>query len=116
MATIQQIPATVDVQLVKGDEFSWPLVFSADLTDYTLTSGIYNAGLNTGTSVVTPTFTATVDDTDPEDVTTTVLVSVVETQTSSLTAGGNYRWWLRWVSPGGVTRTVVSGQFRVQNP
>jgi hypothetical protein len=114
MAAILQIPATVDVTLVRGDEFSWSMVFSADLTSYTFTAGIYNASLTTYASIVTPSLTVTVSSSTPK--TTTIVASVVETQTGSLLAAGNYRWWLRWVSPGGVTRTVVSGQFIANAP
>ena len=115
MATkLEQLPATIDIAMVRGDEYSFPLVFAADLTGYTFSSGVYDASAATGTSVITPALTVTVvTGTTP---TTTVLVSVNETQTSTLAASGYYRWWLRWVSPGTVTRTVASGQFQVGLP
>jgi hypothetical protein len=47
---------------------------------------------------------------------TTVVCTLTETQTALLDANGNYRWFLRWVSPGGVTRTIVSGQIDVRLP
>jgi len=46
----------------------------------------------------------------------TVQVSMDENQTYAISPTGVSRWYLRWVSPGGVTRTVLSGVVQAQNP
>jgi hypothetical protein len=119
---VQQIPADVPISLVQGDELSFALRFSADLTGYTFSTGVFNAGLPAPTNLFSPSFTSAVQTTDPEDededpvTTTLVTLSFVETQTQQLTPRLAWRWWLRWVSPGGVTRTVVSGQIASRAP
>lgn len=115
MATIQQIPGVLDISLVEGDEFSWSVRIDRDLAGYTLSTGIYNASLVTPTNITSPTFTSSTATTG--GVTrTTVVLTLTETQTDMLDAGGNYRWWMKWVSPGGVTRTIVSGQIDTRLP
>lgn len=111
MATVSQIPETVDVFLVVGDELSIPLTFSVDLSGYTISSGVYDASQLTPTDLLSPGLLVTTTAGQ-----TTVLVSFVESDTSQLVASGNWRWYLRWVSPGGVTRTVISGAVRTSNP
>lgn len=117
MATISQIPGDVGIQLVRGDEYSWSLRILKDLTGYTLSTGIYDASLasNAPPNITSPTFTSTVA-TVAGVVRTTVVCTLTETQTALFDANGNYRWFLRWVSPGGVTRTIVSGQIDVRLP
>lgn len=121
MATIQQIPGVLDISLVEGDEFSWSVRIDRDLTGYTLSTGIYNASLVTPTNITSPTFTSSVattaaTSTTPAVTRTTVVLTLTEAQTDLLDAGGNYRWWMKWVSPGGVTRTIVSGQIDTRLP
>jgi len=115
---VLQIPADVPISLVQGDELNFSLRFNADLTGYTLTAGVFNAALATPTNLFSPALTTTVETTGGEDPVTTTLVEVsfVETQTTQLTPRLAWRWWLRWVSPGGVTRTVVSGPITSRAP
>lgn len=115
MASIQQIPGVLDISLVKGDEFSWSVRIDRDLDGYTLSTGIYNASLITPTNITSPTFTSS-ESTVNNVIRTTVVLTLTETQTNLLEAGGNYRWWMKWVSPGGVTRTIVSGQIDTRLP
>lgn len=116
MATFTQLPGTLDLAFVKGDEVSFSASFAGvDLTGYTLTSGIYNASLNSVTDLVTPTLAMTTA-TSGGVVTSTVSVSLTETQTAALSTAIRNRWYLRWVSPGGVTRTIVSGNVTLSNP
>jgi hypothetical protein len=111
MAIVEQLPATVDVSVVVGDELSFPLTFSTNLNGYAIESGVYNAGQTTVTDLFSPTLTVTHTATE-----TTVLVTFTEAHTEQLPANGNWRWYLRWISPGSVTRTVVSGQVNTSNP
>ena len=43
-------------------------------------------------------------------------LSLQETQTMALLATDKMRWYLRWVAPGVITRTVISGSLTVQDP
>ena len=42
--------------------------------------------------------------------------STSESQTVTLNAGIRYRHWVRWVTPAGVTRTIVSGDYIPKAP
>jgi hypothetical protein len=112
--TLEQLPATVDVAMINGDEYSFPLVFAANLTGYTFSAAVYNAAAGTITAVITPSLTVNV--VTGSTPATTVLVSITETQSATLSPTGYYRWYLRWVSPGTVTRTVASGSFQASLP
>jgi hypothetical protein len=126
MATLKQLPAPLDVALVAGDEINFTLRFKTGtgaafpLTGYTITAKVFvsriTAGSTTAPAVGTEqlTFSQTVDATAG-----TVLLGLTETQTAQLasTAGVlNWRWYARWVSPGGVTRTVASGSIAGGTP
>lgn len=121
MATLNTLPAVLDVALIKGDEWSLSLDFSADLTGYTFTSAVflttrtvstaYPGGLNTqgeDAAAVTVTYTNLADG--------QLSLSLTESQTGSLDETLTYRWYLRGVAPGDVTRTYVSGSFAVRSP
>ena len=43
-------------------------------------------------------------------------VALTETQTAALDEGTLYRWRLRGVAPGDVTRTFIAGTFTVRAP
>jgi hypothetical protein len=120
MAVFELLPGTLDVYCTVGDEVPLALDFGRNITGYTLTSGVYvyaqtvpasggAAVTQAGVTIFTPTLTV-VDSTAGK-----ILVGVSETQTSMLSPLGNYRWYVRWVI-NGVTRTVVSGLFKVSNP
>jgi len=118
MATYSQLPGDLTLQIVRGDEVSFSAVFTGvDLTSYTLAAGIYSGfgATATDTLVATPTLTKTVA-TVAGVTSSTVQVSLTETQTAAISPTGTSRWYLRWVSPGGVTRTVLSGIVTAQNP
>lgn len=118
MATFSQLPGELTLQLVRGDEVNFSAVFTAvDLTGYTVTSGVY-AGIGaaaTETLIVTPAVSVSVA-TAAGVTSSTVQVSLTETQTYALSPNTIQRWYLRWVSPGGVTRTVLSGAVNAKNP
>jgi hypothetical protein len=110
MATWSQLPATLDLALVKGDEVNFAVDFDVNLTGYTLEAAIYNSGTLAATVVATPTITTT------SLANGQLGIGLTETQTAALTANGRYRWYFRWVTPGNVTRTVLSGNVSVANP
>lgn len=118
MSTFSQIPGDLDLALVRGDEVTFSAVFAGvDLTGYTVTAAVYSGfGADaTATPVTVPTVTVTTA-TANSVTSSTVQVSLTETQTTAISPTGSSRWYLRWVSPGGVTRTVLSGNVRAQNP
>ena len=39
-----------------------------------------------------------------------IILSMIETQTSALSPGITYRWYLRWITPStSMTRTILAG-------
>jgi len=118
MAVFSQIPGDLDLRLVRGDEVTFSAVFAGvDLTGYTVTAAVYSGfgATATNTPVATPTVTVTMA-TVNNVTSSTVQISMTETQTLAISPTGSNRWFLRWVSPGGVTRTVLSGNVTAQNP
>jgi len=118
LATFQQIPGDLDLVIVRGDEVNFSAVFAAfNLTDYTVTAAVYSGfgATATDTPVATPTVTVTMA-TVNNVTSSTVQISMTETQTLAISPTGSSRWFLRWVSPGGVTRTVLSGNVTASNP
>jgi hypothetical protein len=110
------LPQNLNLQFVRGDEFWFTVDASIDLTNYQFASSIYKVSNVTG-GVVTGTqellqFTIT-----PIDLTTgQIVLSLQENQTQSLSPADRLRWYLRWVAPGVVTRTVLSGTITVGDP
>jgi len=114
---ITQIPADLPIELVRGDELNFALAFAGDLEGdgYALSSGVFNASQPNPTDLFSPGLEVDVETETPEEgdpvTTTTVIVSFTEAQTEQLTPRLNWRWYLRWVAPGSVTRTIISGQI-----
>jgi hypothetical protein len=112
--TFSQLPAQLDVTFVAGDEVNIALDFSNDLTSYTFQNAIYVSGniatgggsgfINTVGQTVT-----SFNITQTNLATGQIGLGLTEAQTSLLSPANSYRWYLRWVSPGSVTRTVLSG-------
>ena len=114
MGTVyEQLPAPLDLALVRGDEFRLTAAFITNLTGYSLSGAVVNA--DTQEVLATPTLTLSVA-TANNVTTSSVLFVLSETQTAALQAGGKSRWYVRWVSPAGVTRTVLAGALKVANP
>lgn len=123
MATFSQLPGTLDLVFVKSDEVNIALNLQRSIAGYTLTSAIFQATPFTlggggsggsvaafGPTVVQPTI-GIVSATAGE-----LILGLSETQTNSLTVGSPYRWYLRWVAPGDITRTIVSGSVTASAP
>lgn len=122
--TYEILPAELDLAFVKGDEFGMLLaVGDTDLTGYTYDSRIYSlqsvaaggglgAGVSSAAGSTVVAFTIT-----PVNLTAgQVNVSLTELQTDTLTAGAQYRWWFKTVTPGNVTRTILAGDVSVRVP
>jgi len=116
MSVYSQLPAVLDLQLVRGDELNFVAQFPGlNLTTGTLSAAVYDASTIAGTTVTTPGLSVSVVTTAGVPA-SSVGISLVETQTSGLSSAGRYRWYLRWVSPGGVTRTYLAGNVLPSNP
>ncbi len=113
MADYSQLPGTLNLWFVRGDEMPISATFNVDLTGYTLSAAIFNE--TTQASVAVPTIAMTTA-TSGSVTTSTVTLNWTETQTGDLLTTTRYRWFFRWVSPAGVTRTVLAGQVRPYNP
>jgi len=118
------LPAELDLAFIKGDEFGMALaVDSTDLTGYTYDTKIYGmatvevggglgAGVASAAGATVVAFTVT-----PVTLTAgQINLSLTEIQTNTLTAGAEYRWWLKTITPGNVTRTILAGDVTVRVP
>jgi hypothetical protein len=105
------LPQNLNLSFIRGDEFWFTVDADIDLTGYQFSSSIYKVtsvanGVITGTQEVAQ-FTIT-----PINLATGQLnLSLQETQTAALTTTEKLRWYFRWVGPGVVTRTVLSGNL-----
>lgn len=116
MAEYAILPFTLDLRFIRGDEFNMALDFEQSLVSYSLYTQIYEvASVSAGVPTKGPTLTTfTID---PVDLSLgKINLSLTETQTESFNLAKSYRWWLRWVSPGVVTRTILSGTISVGDP
>ena len=119
MASLSFLPATLDLAVTQGDEFGLSLDFSIDLSNYSWTAIVYETtrtvssqfpgGIDT-TGDTAATFTVTEVDAAAGEINLTLQESV----TAALDETQTYRWYLRGVAPGSVTRTYVSGTFSVK--
>lgn len=120
MATLSLLPATLDLSVTQGDEFGMMLDFSISLSNYSWTAIIYET-----TRTVSSQFPGGVDaagDTAATFVVTEqdaaagqINLTLQESVTAGLSETQTYRWYLRGVAPGTVTRTYVSGTFAVKS-
>jgi len=121
VSTYSVLPATLDIVVLKGDEFGMDLDFNISLTSYTWTAEVfastrtvnsnYPGGLSTE-GATAATFTVNVVDAANGQLN----LALDETTTGGLDEATAYRWFLRGVAPGAVTRTYISGSFTVRAP
>lgn len=117
-----QLPADVRIQFVAGDEVAIAMDFDRDLTGFSITAPIYvtnvyaSGGGGTGyvTAVGQTAAAFTIENTNLAA--GQIKLGLSETQTSALSPAISYRWYLRWVDPNNVTRTVLSGDVVASNP
>lgn len=119
MATLSFLPATLDLAVTQGDELPFLLDFSIDVTNYSWTAIVYETtrtvssqfpgGIDTA-GATAATFTVTEVDAAAGQINLTLQENV----TAALSETQTYRWYLRGVAPGTVTRTYVSGTFSVK--
>ena len=113
MADYALLPQNLNLQFIRGDEFWFTVDADTSLVGYSFSSSIYKVtnitnGIITGTQEVAQ-FTIT-----PINLALgTLNLSLQESQTAALSTTDTLRWYFRWVGPGVVTRTVLSGNLTV---
>lgn len=122
MPTFSQLPGDLSIQLVPGDEVNLAVNLQRSVVGYTFTSFIYQSDItgtggggvssfsNIGQTVTAPTIGVT------DASSGAMILGLSETQTALLSPSGSYRWYLRWVAPGEITRTIVSGSVTAVAP
>lgn len=121
MTTFTQLPGDLSLQFVKGDEVNVALNLQRNVTGYAFSTYIYDSATTTtgggfgsisgvGATVVQPTLGIVNASTG------SLVLGLSETQTAQLDTAGSYRWYLRWVAPGEITRTIVSGSVTAVAP
>jgi hypothetical protein len=111
VATISSLPETVDLEFVIGDEFTFEVNLGLNVTGYTLHATLFRAtafsanGDMIGWEML-GTFTQS-----PIDLSQGRLsLTLNESQTGYMSPNENYRWSLRWIAPGTITKTVRAGK------
>ena len=121
MSTYTQLPGVLDIIFTQADEITLDLDFDRDLTGYTFSNSIYveavlsgggGGGFVSTVGSVAKSFAISIVNLS----TGRINIGLSEIQTAALSPSINYRWFLRWVAPGLVTRTVLSGTLTVSAP
>lgn len=122
MAVFTQLPGSLDITFVQGDEVAIALDFDRDLTGYTITAPVYvtavfaSSGGGSGFVETVGAIATNFAISNTNLAQGQILIGLSETQTNLLSPGIAYRWYMRWVDTGLVTRTVLSGTVTVTNP
>lgn len=110
------LPGQLDVTFVVGDEVNVAINLGQNITGYTLDSKVYvasSAGFSGGGGGTVTTIGATAATPTIQVVTASsgsIIWSLAEYQTSVLSPGVTYRWYLRWITPStSMTRTILAG-------
>ena len=117
--SLQQKPKTVNIELVQGDELPFQIAFGRNITGYTIEVKVYVSSLTVpvggGIAAVTQSSIVFTPETQVVDATTGIMgVTFTEANTILLTPTRSYRWYVRWQTPGGQTRTLISGSVLSQ--
>jgi hypothetical protein len=116
-----QLPGVLNLFFVPTDEVSISLNLQRNVTNYTFTSVIYQTNVNTtggglgvfssiGETITAPTIGIA------NATTGAMVLGLSEQQTALIYPEGSYRWFLRWVAPGEITRTIISGSVTAVRP
>lgn len=110
MATIKVIPAKLNIQMVRGDDFADAITIQEGdpLAPVDVSARTYTAQIRTSADATTVTATFTVDMTDAA--TGIIVLRLADTVTDDLS--GSYVWDLQQ-DAAGVIRTLLSGGFTV---
>jgi hypothetical protein len=121
VANFDQLPGALEIRLVPSDEVNIALNLQRSVVGYTFTSFIYETdttstgggllGINgIGRTITAPTIGIT------NATTGEMVLGLSEAQTGLLSPNTSYRWYLRWVAPGVITRTIISGSVTAVAP
>jgi len=111
------LPSNLNLSFVRGDEFGMLLDFDVDLSGgYAFTAPVYEVSRVSNGSVTAGTTPLSFTTTAVSLASGQINLSLQENQTTALDPAKSYRWYLRWVSPTLVTRTVLSGSITVGDP
>ena len=105
MALYEQLPGSLSISIVQGDEFGTVVDFDLNMTGYDTNAEIYS--LVDGSTIFTMTtsfVSAAVG---------TVNVSMTEAETGDLSVG-TYGWRLKWQASGSVIRTALTGIMEIR--
>jgi hypothetical protein len=119
MAQYSVLPAELKLAFVLGDEFNMSVDLSLNGTGYTWSAIIYEVSTAFLDGSPVPGQGATAATFAIETVSAAngqMILSLTEAQTASLLTSKSYRWYFRGVSPGGVTRTYLSGTVTPTTP
>lgn len=105
MALYEQLPGSLSLSIVSGDQWSTVVDFDINMTSYTVSSEIYSLVDGETVTAMTTTFA--------NAALGTVNIGMTEAETSDL-AVGTYGWRLQWLAPGSVTRTALTGLLEVK--
>jgi hypothetical protein len=121
MADFVALPGPLNISLTVGDEFGMLSDLSIDTTGFAWTAIVYE--VTTSVSFANPSGVSTQGETAATFTVTVVNaaagqvnLSLTEVQTAGLDPAKTYRWYLRGVSPGLVTRTSLSGTLKAYAP
>ena len=121
MSEFIALPGTLNISLTIGDEFGMLADLDIDTTSFTWTAIVYevtpsvsfaNPGGVPTQGATAATFAVTVVNAAAGQIN----LSLTELQTVTLTPSKTYRWYLRGVAPGLVTRTYLSGTLKAYAP
>ena len=105
MALYEQLPGSLSISIVQGDEFATVVDFDINMSGYDTDAEIYS--LVDGSVIFTMTtsfISAAVG---------TVNVSMTEAETGDLSVG-TYGWRLKWQASGSVIRTALTGIMEIR--
>ena len=105
MAIYEQLPGSLSISIVQGDEFATVVDFDLNMTGYDTNAEIYSLVDGSVIFTMTTSFVSAAVG--------TVNVSITEAETADLSVG-TYGWRLQWLAPGSVTRTALTGLLEVR--
>jgi len=121
LATFSQLPGELGLTFVAGDEVNVAVNLQRNVQNYSFSSYIYRSdtigaggGVGSFSSIGATVVQPTIGIVDAS--TGSMIIGLSEVQTAQLTPGSGYRWFLRWVAPGQITRTIVSGSVTAVAP
>lgn len=103
MATLEQLPAELNLEIGLGDDLSMPVDFSIDLTGYTFAAKVVRIPDETITDIAVA---------NTNLATGQIALSLTDAQITALGVG-NHRWYLIWTI-GSASRRVLAGGFAIK--